>query len=352
MTLPLILTVLVGAAWSTYWYFALDIAKAQFARLKSGDLAITCENETWSGFPFRFTLICDTAAFRLGTGKTTASGQADRLSATVRAYEPNHVIAEIGPPFTITYTMSPQQNDLALPDTVIFNSGTSVLRAGALLTGGKLKQVSVRSPAWRGKITATAAGRPIEKADTTADLLAINWTPARPESPDAVAAVLSLQAENLVYAGALGARHGMRDLTVDNAGLQATLVKTEISTALLSRSGLRTWQAGGGEVNVSHFNFSNSTQQVEGSGTIRLDSEGRLEGRSDLLVKGMDETLRGLVDSGRLSSTQAVLASTAIGLLSQTGNKARPGWTGVPVRATKGRLYFGPFKAATLAPLF
>ena len=351
MAVPLLLTVLVGSGWSWYWYHALDIAKARFAKLKSGDIAINCSGETWTGFPFRFTVICDNADFRIGTGKATASGKANQMTATVRAYDPNHAIAEFAPPFSMNFTMSVQQDGLTLPDTVTVSSDTSALRAGVLLSGGTLRQVSIRAQDWRGNLTATGAGRPMEKARTTADLLALHWSPARPDAAD-TAPVLSMQVENLAYSGAFGAHHGMQDLTVEKAGFQTAFINTEISTRLASLSGIRSWQAAGGEIRIAHFDFKRGAQEAEGSGTVRLDSEGRLEGRIDLLVKGMDEALRGLVDSGRLSSTQAALASTAIGLLSQTENKAKPGWTGVPVRATKGRIYFGPFKATTIKPLF
>ncbi len=348
MTVPLLLTVMAAAGWSWYWFYALDIAKAEFAKLRQSEVRLDCAKETWNGFPFRFTVICDAPDFSGGSGRANVSGKAARFSASVRAYNFNHVVAEISAPFTVTQTLAVAPDRPEIPDTMRLSSETAPLRAGILLSSGRLKQLTVRTENWRGQIAASRSGVEIEKAETTADQFAAHWQPPVDGSDPTV----SLETQNLGYSGKLGARFGQEALAVEKAGLQIAFVNTALSEELASRAGLRAWQAAKGELAIRHVSFARDGRAAEGKGSIRLDDQGRLEGRLDLLVKGLQDLFDEFVATGRLSSSQATLASTAIGLLSKSQDEKRPGWTGVSVRAKKGRLYFGPFKFATVKPAF
>lgn len=348
MTVPLLLTVLVAAGWSWYWFHALDIAKAEFAKLRQSEIRLECAKETWNGFPFRFTVICESPDFSAGSGTANVSTRAARFSASVRAYNFNHIITEISAPFTVTQTLAVSADRPEIPDTVRLSSEATPLRAGILLTSGRLRQLTVRAENWRGKVAASRSGVEIENAETTADQFAAHWQPP----VDGSSPTVSLETQNLGYSGKLGARFGHESFAVEKAGLQIAFVNTTLSEDLASRAGLRAWQAAKGELAIRHISFADGGRAAEGKGSIRLDDQGRLDGRLDLLVKGLKGLFDDFVATGRLSSSQATLASTAIGLLSKSQDEKRPGWTGVSVRAKKGRLYFGPFKFATVKPAF
>ncbi len=348
MTIPLLLTVLVAAGWSWYWFHALDIAKAEFAKLRQSDIRLDCAKETWNGFPFRFTFVCDSPDFSAGAGSANVSGKAVRFSASVRAYNLNHVIAEIRPPFALTQTLAVSPDRPEIPDTVQLSSETAPVRVGILLSAGRLKQLTLRTEGWRGRIRAARNGVEIENAETTAEHFAAHWQPPVDGSDPTV----SLEGNNLNYSGKFGAGFGHETLALEKAGLQVAFVNTALTEDLASRAGLRAWQAAKGELAIRHISLIRDGRAAEGKGSIQLDDQGRLEGRLDLLVKGLQDLFDEFVATGRLSSSQATLASTAIGLLSKSQDEKRPGWTGVSVRAKKGRLYFGPFKFATLKPAF
>ena len=348
MTVPLLLTVLAAAGWSWSWFHALDIARAGFAELRQSEIRLDCAKETWHGFPFRFTVICDSPSFSAGNGAAGVSGKAARFSASVRVYSFNHVVAEISAPFVVTQTIAVGPDRPEMPDTVRLSSHSTPLRAGILLTSGNLKQLTVRAENWNGRIAASRSGVPVEKAETTADQLAAHWQPRVDGSDPTV----SLEMENFGYTGMLGARFGHGALSVEKAALQLAFVNTILSGELASRNGLRAWQAANGALDIRHVSMAKDGRSAEGRGSVRLDEQGRLDGRIDLLVKGLRGLFDEFVAAGSLSSGQATLASTAIGLLSRSQDEKRPGWTGVSVRASKGRLYFGPFKFATVKPAF
>src|SRR5690606_32795125 len=141
-------------------------------------------------------------------------------------------------------------------------------------------------------------------------------------------------------------------LTIDRAELAVSATRTTAHDGRLFVSDLKAWQAAGGALHLDHLALVQGPRQAAGSGDLRLDPEGRLDGTFDFTIKDLGAVFDDLIAGGRLTSDQAPLASTALTLLATGAAAPEPGWSRVPVRLSRGRLYIGPFKAAQLAPMF
>jgi hypothetical protein len=102
MFLPLGIVLLIAVLWSIYWFAAASYARSTFdaerARLSAQGVNLTCGNENWAGFPFRFEWECasmslDALSFR---------GESARLRAVTLAYNPTHVLVFLDGPNSAT----------------------------------------------------------------------------------------------------------------------------------------------------------------------------------------------------------------------------------------------------------
>lgn len=102
MLSPLLIVLGLALVWSIYWWWAIGIAREQFAsmrlKLSSDGFELACMQEGWGGFPFRFEFSCTDP-------KVSASGrvevQSRNLLAVALAYKPWHVIALIDGPTSV-----------------------------------------------------------------------------------------------------------------------------------------------------------------------------------------------------------------------------------------------------------
>lgn len=340
---PLFAVLVIAGAWVGYWYLALDTARREFARLGDRGIRIDCAGEEWAGFPFRVTLVCERPTFRIGTGGVTLAGEGARLSATAMIYRPTHVIAELAGPSTVTQTRAPDPAG-TIPDQISLVADRGPIRAGLQLDHDGISRVSAHLTDWSGRLVARARDRTLEDAAVQADRLAVHW--ARPTDDDADPGLqqIALEATGLAIAGTLPAGLGIDRLVLDRVELAAAVTRV--------MPDLKAWQAAEGKIRIDHLALTGGDRQATGTGTVHLDDQGRLDGTLDLVVKDLDVVFDELIASGRLTGDQATLAATALRLLATGGEAPEPGWSRVPVRLSRGRLYFGPFKAGQIAPLF
>jgi hypothetical protein len=97
MMSPLIVFLLIAAAWSGWWFYARGEAQKRLAAFEANTLALNCASRDWGGFPFRINVGC--LSPRIETGKVTAS--ADKLRLIIQAWNPEHVIGAVFGPVTV-----------------------------------------------------------------------------------------------------------------------------------------------------------------------------------------------------------------------------------------------------------
>lgn len=348
MVLPLAVVLALALAWCAYWLIAVEAAKREYAGIAGHGLRLDCQREQWTGFPFRITLICDRPAFRLGSGEITVAGHGSALSVTALAYRPTHVIAELAAPSSLTHTRTASATG-SLPDRTTLISERGAIRVGAHLGHGGVNRLSGRLSGWAGRISAMKAGHMMIEAAVEAGFFAVHWGP---DGDTADARLISVEASAVAASGisASGQRSG--HLVVDRAEIAAAIAGATDDAGRFALADLKAWQAADGEVEIRHLVLAQGDREIAGTGEARLDARGRIEGKLDLAVKEMGLILGDLISAGHLQPDEAIMARTAIELLARGAPAPRPGWSRVPVKLSRGRLYFGPFKVAVLAPLY
>lgn len=105
MFLPVLLVIVLGAAWSGGWFYAAGKAEtlieAALAREAERGRILDCSNKAVSGFPFRIVFDCGKPNLKIARGDVQADFTAAHLKAAVQVYQPNHVIAELTGPLTV-----------------------------------------------------------------------------------------------------------------------------------------------------------------------------------------------------------------------------------------------------------
>ncbi len=344
ITLPLLGLIAVSVLWVAYWYAAREVAKRQVATLPQRGLELSCSQATWAGFPFRFSYICDQAAFKFTRGSSKIEGTAARLSASALAYRPQHMVMEFAPPFQIDVSLPPAP-ETTFADSFTISGDTAHLRAGVKVGVASVEEFSVKTQSWAGRIRASKSGKLLEDASVELGSMLAHWSPSQVTVPGQN---VSVALRDLIYSGRLGTTMGLNNVRLESGDLAATVTHWPAA----AHSDLRAWQARGGMLEIKRLAAKIDGRETDAVGTVKLDDKGRLNGRLDAAVNDMAGIFRDLVAAGALKSDEAALASTAIGLLSQQTDENRPGWTVMPIILSKGRVYIGPFKFTRLKPLF
>jgi len=100
MMMPLVVFILIAAAWSAYWYIALGKAKDELAQVEGTHTKLECSDRSWGGYPFRIQFECTDLKTRVQkTALTTA-----KLRLVIQAWNPNHIIGNLFGPVRIAGT--------------------------------------------------------------------------------------------------------------------------------------------------------------------------------------------------------------------------------------------------------
>jgi hypothetical protein len=71
MLLPLILVLVLAMAWSIYWFVAIGWPRTRLQsereKLAGQGVSLTCTEESWGGFPFRFEFTCSSPLLKCRT---------------------------------------------------------------------------------------------------------------------------------------------------------------------------------------------------------------------------------------------------------------------------------------------
>lgn len=129
--------------------------------------------------------------------------------------------------------------------------------------------------------------------------------------------------------------------TVDDIGFGVTLMGEFPAGPL--RQAATQWRDNGGTVELDHLDLRWGDMQINGSGTLALDSELQPIGGLSGGVSGFDQLLNGLVAAGRVKASDARVARLALALLAKTGPDGRPE-IAASFTIQNGEMYLGPAK--------
>src|SRR5947209_9810347 len=103
--LPFALVVLLGAAWSGFWFYAAARADNETAawreRERQAGRQQRCASQTSGGYPFRIEVRCDGALFEL-TGAPALQLKLPVVQVAVQVYDPSLLISEFSGPLEIS----------------------------------------------------------------------------------------------------------------------------------------------------------------------------------------------------------------------------------------------------------
>jgi hypothetical protein len=353
--LPLALVVVLALGWSGFWFYASTRAQAELAAWNKREAAagreLSCANQDFGGFPFRFELRC--AAPQLALTKAHVSLKAQDMHAAVQVYQPRLAIAE----FTGPLAVSDDHGEVAAVDWTL-----AQMSVHAQLSGPP-ERVSVVLD--QPKVTRSADQETVGRA-THAEIH-LRQAPRLPSDPPAFDIALDLTQALLPAVP-----------RVPNAPVDATIAGTLRGLDDLSprpwRQVLRDLQAANGRLDVTQARIRQGNVLIVGNGTLHLTARGALDGQLQLTVAGIEELMSALgldkavgqasqnalnrvvpgLDLNSLlgSHGNAALAAMGASMLGQpTQLEGREAVT-LPLRFADGAVFLGPLKVADVAPLY
>ncbi|MEQ1770402.1 MAG: DUF2125 domain-containing protein [Devosia sp.] len=268
-----IVVAIVAILWTGAWFAAATMATSTVKSLETADGVnnprLTCGRFGIGGFPFGFDATCTDAAITSGDDTVTLAG----LKASVLVFNPFHVLAFAQGPATYDDAYNGIRRRLDFADA----------EASARLTGWRIGRVSVviNEPVLTDTIV---EDRPMGKA-ARAELHLIDV----PDKYDATAGLATL-AEHVAITG-LDAP-GI-EIAGGNAVLDAEITNLPDDVRTYGDADLlRRWQAGGGKLLIVSFKGQDDDTNFDTSGTLGLDSTGRVEGQIKINSTGVVELVQ------------------------------------------------------------
>jgi hypothetical protein len=103
VAVPAAILVLLGIAWSGFWYWSTDAAETTMTAWRSREAEAgrlyNCATTAFGGYPFRLEVDC--AQPSVDDRRTALSVRARNLAAVAQVWDPTFIIAEIAPPLTM-----------------------------------------------------------------------------------------------------------------------------------------------------------------------------------------------------------------------------------------------------------
>jgi hypothetical protein len=271
LALAFVIVLLVGG-YGIAWAWAAGQATDYVRSLETADGETTprvvCEQFGIGGFPFGFDVTCTNATIESGDVTLRVSG----IKATAAVYRPTHVLMFAQSPVTVqdAFTGSSSRVD--------FTS----LSASARLDGWRIARVSmvVDGPTWTDTVL---EDRPIAKAARLEAHLI-----DEPSKHDADKGLATLAQ----YGKVEGLDAPLWDIAQGHATLEGEItnisddVRTYGDADLLQR-----WQAAGGKYMITSLKGGDSAGTFDVTGTLGLDTAGRIEGQIKLHSIGVVERL-------------------------------------------------------------
>lgn len=349
--LPVIGLFVLAGLWSIYWFVAAakveEILTTTLARQQARGLTITCGNRTIQGFPFKFLLNCEKLKVVRETPTRLTTLTASRLVAAVMAYNYNHMISEIYGPFEITRGRKNNQSTTDVETRKLFSGNAQTIQASVVLKNNALKQSTIIIKGLAGDLIDYTVRTSPQTVKTNLEEAIIHvratGSMSEPIGPYETGTFI----KNLSLVG--GAANIQ---STKGTKFEEFILRTDITNVPYTLRGkpldlLKIWRDKKGQIDITELSARSNPVELKGTGNVTLDATSRPKGVVNMQVSGLDELVKSLVVAGKIREQEASLGLAAIKLLGGNSNKG----VKIALRATKGKVYFGPFLVAKLKPL-
>jgi hypothetical protein len=359
---PLILVLVLAAAWSGVWFYASSEAETrindwQAQQAKAGRV-FTCGSQTVGGFPFRIEVRCRNTIAELKDTQPPIAIRLKQILVVAQVWDPKLLIAEFTGPLSVSEPgQAPHVTaSWTLAQASVRGTPSVPERASILVDNLKLDGAAPGNPLFDSK-----------HAEFHARVQFGSW----PHNP-AVDLAVKL---NAASAPSLGP-YTREPLDAD---VQAVLhgVKDLAPKSMPAR--LREWQAAGGKLEIQNARVAQGDALANATGTLALSQRGRLDGALRLTVAGFEKFLPaiggdrggpalgldrvapalGAIDRAvpglaqRLPpQRQQALQAGLLSLLGQPAEIEGKRGVAVPLRFTDGAASFGPIPLGQVPPAF
>lgn len=331
--LPFALLVVAGGLWSIGWFYAASEAEARFTdwrRTMAADGAeLLCDREEPGGYPFRLSLTCDRPRLRLAAGPDRYELSGRRLQAVAQVYDTEHFIIELDAPAVLT------RGEAATP---VAEMPDGALRISVELDDGIPQRVSIVPSAFTAYIP--------EGNERVARLAVASSGLHLRNRLQENAYDIAINGSGLAFDGTIGEGE---TIAVDQMELIVAFNNLPDAGIEALDQFLRRWRDDGGTADVRRLGFDSPSLGSMAQGTVRIGSDGHLQGELDAAFTKLEEFVKVLKDRDLISDNEARLTVGAVGFLGQQV-QGRRGIV-LPVQINAGTVFIGPVKVVSLPPL-
>ena len=269
---PLATVIVLAALWSGLWYVSASVADRALSgwaeREGAAGRAYSCGSETIGGFPFNITARCADVAAEIANSQPHYSVAAKALDFVAEIYRPTRLIGEVTGPLTVAVTGQPLSltADWTRARLVVSGLPPQPDSLSIALDDPHLERASDGGPLFNAR-RAELQGRIIEGTPRDHPVLDI---------------MVHLVAASAPRTHPLLARATDGDLDAIVRGM------SDLSSKPFAER-LREMQAAGGSIEIKSIRLTQPNAVVVGSGTLGLNSEGKLNGVIRVAVAGIDQ---------------------------------------------------------------
>lgn len=263
---------LLAGIYSAAWFWAAGQATDYVKTLETADgetmPRLVCARFSIGGFPFGFDATCDDAT--IVSGDLTAT--AKRVQASAEVYRPTHVLVFATAPIGLAdaFTGSSSRVDFISAQASIRLDGWRIGRASLVVEAPVVNDTVLED-----RLLARASKMEAHLVDV----------PGRHDAQQGLATLAQYVSVDGLDAPGLGVANGQSTFEAQISNLPDD-VRSYGDADLLRR-----WQAAGGKYEISAFKGGDALSAFDASGTLGLDSGGRLEGQVKLHSNNVVERL-------------------------------------------------------------
>jgi hypothetical protein len=328
--LPVLALLVLAIGWSIFWYVAATVTGREIGAWIKAEAEDgrnwTCPDRRIAGYPFRVEISCNNPSFSGPAAGIPVAGKLAGVHLVAQIYDPKLVVGEADGPFEFNV---PQ-------DGTHVNANWTLLQISVRGTPDALQRVSLVADQLdvRGSI---ADKRPF--AGRSGQLqLHVQRGAAEQRAYD-----FAVTSSGTASADLNDATGSSEPANVQTSG---TLTQAETIGGGTIPQRLERWRTSGGSLNLNNAVLAQGALNVQGTGTLRLDSTHRLDGRIDLTASGLSPVLKRygiapqVLDIGNLIG----------GFLTGRAPAPSSGQIRVALTFDRGRVGLGPVQGLALLP--
>ncbi len=269
--LPVLLLAFLAIGWCGFWWLAASKLEegvdSWMAREARAGRLYACEERDIGGFPFRLEIDCRNPKATLPADGGPINLAAGRFVAVAQVYRPTHVVGEFRGPLTITHPATPDITaQWSFAGASLMGSAETLERVSLVVEGLDMR--------------AGAEGTPVAA-------MARLEAHARP-TPDTGAGsydvISSIKGAVVPVLDSLLGSSAPTDIE-----LQASIRGIDDLRPRPTSERLKAFADAGGNLRIALAKLTRGDVALESKGDIKLDAQGRPEGRLDVTVRGVEK---------------------------------------------------------------